>query len=345
MEAVARLSPSLTKDAESVAEDVFDAVSVDGFGAFDHAVQALAPALGEAGLAHLKALAEAASAAPLTEADLAPYDFIATQTRREDRARAARDRTMAMILQDVADLQGDVDGWLARYTPEQLTYSTIAPEAAARLLQAGRAQDALRIVETALPNDDDAWRDTSDLDAAHFDCLEVLGRTDDLRAALWDRFATRLCPDALRRHIALLPDFEDIEAEDTARRHVLAHDPIERSMVYCLQAPDMSLAAQLITQRHPEIDGDAYEILTPLADALVAKHPLAAVLLWRAMIDFALTKARSGRYGHAARHLAACAEVDAAIEDYQEHPAHAEYLAGLHAAHARKSAFWDRVGV
>ena len=249
-----------------------------------------------------------------------------------------------MILQDVADAEGDVDSWLAQYSPEQLTYSTIAPSAATRLLAAGRPEDALRLIETALPGDSgDPWFDTPDLDEAHFACLEALGRKDDLRAALWSRFERRLCPDALRRHLKLLPDFEDIEAEDAARRIVLAYKPVEEALAYCLQAPDLPLAAELIEARSEEIDGDAYEILTPLADALVPSHPLAAVLLWRAMIDFALGKARSGRYGHAARHLMDCAAADAEIIDYGIHLSHADYLEVLRKAHARKSAFWERL--
>lgn len=341
MEAISRLAPSLTKDPEDLADDVFEAVSVDGYGAFDQAVHALAQALGDAGLARLKALAETARTAPLTEADLVLYDFIMDPEQRAERARVARDRTVEMILQDVADLQGDVDAWLARYTPEQLTFHTIAPEAAARLLAAGRAEEALKLVEGALPNDN--WFDAADLDEAHFACLEALGRKDDLRAALWARFEKRLCPDALRRHLRLLPDFDDIEAEDAARSHVLTFSPIETALAYCLQAPDMSLAVQLVTTRHAEIDGDAYDILTPLADALVPTHPLAAVLLWRSMIGFALTKARSGRYGHAARHLASCAAADAQIADYEGHPSRAEYERGLRSAHGRKSGFWARV--
>ena len=341
MDAISRVAPSLTKDAKALAEDVFEAVSVDGYGAFDHGVHALAEALGDTGLARLKALSEAARSAPLTEADLILYEFITDPAQREDRARVARDRTVEMILQDVADLQGDVDAWLARYTPEQLTFHTIAPEAATRLLAAGRAEEALRLVEGALPNDH--WFHSPDLDEAHFACLEALGRRDDLRNALWARFEKRLCPDALRRHLKLLPDFEDIEAEDAARNHVLTFPVIDAALAYCLQVQDMSLAAQLVLSRHAEIDGDAYDILTPLADASVATHSLAAVLLWRSMIDFALTKSRSGRYGHAARHLASCATADMASPDYAGHSSHEVYLNGLKANHARKASFWERV--
>lgn len=343
MEAIARLSPALTKDPATLAEDIFDAVSGDGYGAFDHAVPALAEALGDAGLARLKTLAETAREAPLGDGDLILYAFIADRSQREARARAARNRTIEMILQDIADLQGDVDAWLARYSPEQLTFHTIAPQAAARLLEAGRADEALALVEGALPNDD-PWSDKAELDDAHFACLEALGRTDDLRAALWRRFEARLCPAALRRHLKLLPDFDDVEAEDAARRHVAAFRPVEAALAYCQAAPDMALAAEIVLARHAEIDGDAYEVLTPLAEALSGSHPLAAVLLWRSMIDFALTRARSGRYGHAARHLDACAAAEGAITDHAGHPSHDDYLRTLRSAHGRKSGFWARVG-
>ncbi len=344
MAAISRLAPRLGKDPEALADCVFEAISGDGYGAFDHTVPALAEALGSTGLSHLKALAEAACEAPLSHADLARYDFISDARARTERAHAGRNRTAEMILQDVADAEGDVDSWLAQYSPEQLTYSTIAPSAATRLLAAGRPEDALRLVEAALPGESgDPWFDTPELDEAHFACLEALGRKDDLRAALWSRFERRLCPEALHRHLKLLPDFEDIEAEDAARRFVLAYKPVEKALAYCLQAPDLPLAAELIETRTEEIDGDAYEILTPLADALVPSHPLAAVLLWRATIDFALGRARSGRYGHAARHLMDCGAADAEILDYGMHLSHSDYLEALRESHPRKSAFWDRL--
>lgn len=344
MAAVARLAPRLSKEPEALAEDVFEAVSEDGYGAFDDAVPALAEALGSTGLSRLRELAEAARDAPLTESGHARYGFIPDAPARAERALAGRNLIAGMILRDVADAEGDVDSWLAQYTPEQLTHVTIAPAAATRLLEAGRPEEALRLVEAVPARDSsDPWDDTPELDEARFACLEALGRRDELRAALWQRFERHLCPAALRGHLSLLPDFEDIETEEAARRLVLAHEPIEQALVYCLEAPDLPLAAELIDARSDEIDGDAYEILTPLADALAPGHPLAAVLLWRAMIDFALDRARPGRYGHAARHLISCAVADAEIEDYGPNPSHADYLETLRQAHPRKTAFWQRV--
>jgi hypothetical protein len=48
-------------------------------------------------------------------------------------------------------------------------------------------------------------------------------------------------------------------------------------------------------------------VLGPAAEHLEPKEPLAATLLYRKMIEFTLDRARSSRYGHAARHLRSCA--------------------------------------
>lgn len=345
MEAIARLAPRLDMDAQRLADTVLDAIMEDGYGAFDNAVTALGEALGETGLGHLKAAAEAVLSAPLTEVDLAHYAFVRDAQRRADLARDNRDRTAKIILQDVADLQGDVDAWLAGYTDEQLSFHTIAPQAAQRLCAAGRPKDALRIVQTCLANQEagDQWFDTPGLDDAHFACLEALGKEEALRAALWTRFKTRLCAPTLRRYIARLPDFEDEEALMAAQAGVLVFPDVVTALGFCLTWPDPALAAKLVLSRADEVEGDAYEILTPAAEMLAPEHPRAAVLVWRAMILFALEKARSGRYGHAARHLASCAQADTAIVDYGGHPDHAAFVDALRKTHGRKSAFWSRI--
>ena len=66
-------------------------------------------------------------------------------------------------------------------------------------------------------------------------------------------------------------------------------------------------------------------------------------LALRATIDFALTRARSSRYKHAARHLTACAKLASAIDDFGIVESHEVYEARLRQEHGRKSAFWGQV--
>lgn len=141
MEAVSRLASKLTKAPEDLAEDVFEALVGDVFGTFEHAVRATSEALGTAGMARLKTLAREAAEAPAPEAEIALYAVLTGASRSEARAKAARQRRIHLLLQDLADLEGDVDAWLAQYTPQQLTAETVAPAAADRLLEAGRAEE------------------------------------------------------------------------------------------------------------------------------------------------------------------------------------------------------------
>ena len=97
----------------------------------------------------------------------------------------------------------------------------------------------------------------------------------------------------------------------------------------------------LVLSRADELDGNHYEILGPAADALEAKHPLAATVLRRAMIDFALAKARTKRYRHAARHLLQCESLNQEITDYRRFEAHNAYRNRLRTKHGRKTSFWS----
>jgi hypothetical protein len=78
----------------------------------------------------------------------------------------------------------------------------------------------------------------------------------------------------------------------------------------------------LLIDRHAEIDGNHYGFLVPAAEALEEKHPLAATLALRGMIDFTLIRARAKRYGHAARHLATCAALASRIADFAPFETH-----------------------
>jgi hypothetical protein len=92
-----------------------------------------------------------------------------------------------------------------------------------------------------------------------------------------------------------------------------------------------------------QLNGDHYEILSPAADALAGKHPFAATLLLRSMIDFALKQNRVKRYRHAARNLAECASFASAIGDFGGFEPHERYIARLKSEHERKTSFWTLV--
>jgi hypothetical protein len=118
---------------------------------------------------------------------------------------------------------------------------------------------------------------------------------------------------------------------------------VNQALEFLVSWPALDKAAMLVIERANQLDGDHYEILSPAADALSAKHPLAATVLLRTMIDFALKEGRAKRYKHAARHLAECESLASAIGDFGGFEPHERYHARLKAEHGRKTGFWTLV--
>jgi hypothetical protein len=81
--------------------------------------------------------------------------------------------------------------------------------------------------------------------------------------------------------------------------------------------------------------------LTPVAEALAGKHPLAATLALRAMIEFALDQSRTSRYKHAARHLLECAGLATNFGDFGKHETHQAFVARMRSKHGKKTSFWS----
>jgi hypothetical protein len=327
---------------EELADAAVEALCDNGYGQYDGLITILKPALGAEGLGHIKQRIEALAAEPVPvppKGEWEPVGYGSGGTtyahQMEERARQS---TVRMALKDIADAMGDVDAFIAQYDPATRKVPKIAADIAARLMAAGRAADALGFVERAeitegrwIPRE---WQD------ARLAALEGLGRDDEAQAFRWECFERDLSVDHLRVYLKRLPDFEDIEAEERAMDHAMKHASLFTAQQFFLAWPSISHAADLLIQRHLEIDGDRYEYLAPAAETLSERHPLAATLALRAMIDFTLTKARSKRYGYAAEHLATCAELAGRIEDFGELETHFAYLARLKSQHGRKYGFW-----
>jgi hypothetical protein len=180
---IATLAPRISVRPTVLAERILDAVAEAEYGEFDGIIPALAEALGAEGLGHLKAITEAWAAKGPTAQEVARYRGLGLMSSPEASARRHMDSTRSIILADVADAQGDVDGYMARYSAEQLTYGTIAPAVARRLLDAGRVQEAFDVLTRARTAEaGQAMRlFRHDLDEVYEECLGKLGLREDLK--------------------------------------------------------------------------------------------------------------------------------------------------------------------
>lgn len=306
---------------DQLADRVFAALCDNGYGEWDGVIGLLQAVWQEDGLNRLQDQIDAYEAGPDPEG----------QWQAERKATKIQSWR-----QEIADLTGDADGYLALLSPDQLSNPHFAAEAAKRLLSANRATEALDLLQAA-PADRGAWQ------TVYLSALAALGRTEDLHAARLQIFHTSLDADILRDLVKALPDFEDMEAEDAAKTHALDFPDATAALWFFLDYPDLALAARLIETRATEIDGNAYDVLTTAAQQLHAEYPLAAVLCRRAMIRYTLDFARSKRVRYAIGHFQTCAELDPFIEDYAGFEDHDSFARALRDDHTRKYGFWSAI--
>ena len=325
-----------------LAFSVFEALQCHNYGQWDELVESIAPQLGPVGLDALKTLVTAWLAEPLEISDTQPSWKLgsAERERRYAIQIEARHRQTAgrLALERIADAQNDVDAFIAQQSAEAQTLPGIAAGIAKRLLLAGRAIEALealdRVDGTTTGWARDEWEDT------RIEVLEALGRADDAQAFRWDVFSKDLSVRHLRAWLRKNQAFDLYAEEQRAFAHVAGFRDVHRAVAFLTAWPALDRAAALVVARAAELNGDLYETLTPVAEALASSYPLAATVALRAMIRFTLVHARSSRYGYARQHFEACAELTAHIADFGPFPDHTEYERQLRVTHGRKTGFW-----
>jgi hypothetical protein len=337
------IAPRAGLEPQALALRVWDVSRDNGYGEFDGIIGLMAATLGAEGLEHLKTLVTAHADTPVEE----PEGHAAIQFLRDLRSSGGnyaadqKSRLIKQCLQDIAVAQGDTGAYVAQYSAAELARPHIAAEVAELELGEGRATEALAVLTGAdldqRRGDDLRW------DAAYIACLLALDRLDEAQAHRWSVFCATLNSDMLRDYLKVLPDFDDIEIEDEAKAHALQFEDITTALVFFLDWPDLIFAAKLVEDRAEELDGNHYQLLTPAAEALRDRHPRAAVVLWRAMIDYALAEGRTTRYGHAADHLMDCVAADLELTEYGRFPSHEVFEGYLRERHKHKSSFWARL--
>jgi hypothetical protein len=283
------------------------------------------------------------------------WDKALSGARRTGRNGAERDdQGGARIRQAIADMRGDVDAFIA-LEAQRPEWQQNPLAVAERLFAANRLEQALTwvrkprkgglafathadIAEGRIRRVDDTQR--VPLEAR---ILEAMGRKTDAQAVRWAAFEGSLNADILRDYIAKLDDFIEHEELERAFAHA-ARGPNPYSALHLLIGwPRLDLAATLVLDRRTEWNGGHYGVLVPAAEALAERHPLAATVLFRALLDDILARAKAQAYGHGARYLARLAALADGMPDDARLVSHAAYAEGLRKAHGRKAGFWALV--
>ena len=335
-------------DPHELADRAFEALTQNAHGQYDGLIGALTPALGQQGLQRLKQRMIELSNTPLAQLPKAhlprarwPYSGTAHEDQIADRMRL---RTARSALQDIADAQGDVDALIDQHDEDARKVPTVATGIARRLLAAGRPEEALKATEAAEHDEDEdpAWRNYEWKDA-RIDALEALGRSDEAQTLRWTCFERSLSAPHLRAYLKKLPDFDDMEAEEKALDRAQRFHNRLAALSFLVSWPALDRAAALAIEQAGDLAGVFHDILSPAADALAGRHPLAATLVLRAMIDFALSHGESTRYKHADRHLLECSSLSSAIQDFGTFETHEAYEARLRREHDCEASFWNLI--
>jgi hypothetical protein len=268
----------------------------------------------------------------------------------DDDDRAAdpwqRRQAVRLAMLAIADGLGDVEAYLAEYrdhAPAGLSRPRIVARVAQRLTTAGRAAEALALLEGVELTE--GWRSDGArpwLDA-QLGALEALGRAESAQALRRDFGIERLSLPHLRAYLQRLPAFEDGEAEEEILEAVLGHRSFQAALEFLHRWPDQRRAARLILAHPDRLNGANEPLLTAVAAGLEARQPLAASLCLRAMIEEVLETAHSSRYLRAVRQLESCRQLAASINGWGRIPPHNSYVRELLRAYGHRMGFLKKL--
>lgn len=308
-------------DPSKVIEHVLECLAKNDYGQFDTLISNIAPTLDEDHQNQLKK-------------ELQERLSIESANRQSGRPKMGFYYTESALM-NLADVQEDVDAYIALVDDSRRTNPLFAVPIANRLLKANRPDEALQFLDDSrVGHLGIEWFD------AYISALDALNRTTDAQETRWTCFQQNLSQSHLRDYLARLDEVEAFDAEERALDFAENYESARSSLTFLIDWPEYRRAANLVTSRVKELDGNLFEPITRAATVLSNTQPLAATLLLRSMINFALDTKNYRRYKHAARHLAECAQLAGRITDYRGVDTHESYFKSVQEAHGRKTSFW-----
>jgi hypothetical protein len=177
----------------------------------------------------------------------------------------------------------------------------------------------------------------------------ALGKTEEVNRVSWDIFHQHRSMETLNELFSQIG--EDKRAETIYKEVDLIMAAKEFNVTdaqFLLDAGESGCAQDYIITRREQLDGEQYYSLPPLAENLEAKGlSLAAVVIYRALLEANLAKALSKYYSHGARYLRRLDALANQVSEWRGIEPHAQYAKKIKQQHGRKPAFWakyERIG-
>ncbi|KPF45638.1 DUF6880 family protein [Rhizobium sp. AAP43] len=257
------------------------------------------------------------------------------------------------LLQALALHQGDIDAFLVleRQKPDNRR-DTLA--VADLLYRAARFEDALEWVRerprgmriipvNGMPTSVGPEYGAHERRLLEAEILDRLKRREDAQELRWREFSEALDPGVLRLYLSKLDDFAEFDEMDRAFDVVRAHEDIYLALDFFITWPRLDLAAEQVLRHQHDWEGRYYDDLAPAAEALSAKEPLAAVVLYRVLVEDILRRGIGMAYPHAGRYVAELERLMPHLPAGHGLSTHLAFLAELRRSHSKKYGFWSSV--
>ncbi|MBF0587441.1 hypothetical protein INT08_11025 [Prosthecochloris sp. N3] len=171
-----------------------------------------------------------------------------------------------------------------------------------------------------------------------------LGNRSEQARITWELFQEHRTYSRLIDHLEYAdPTKANAIIDNEAKQLCNAPDFATHNARFLLDAERPEAAERYIITHREQINGDYYPSLVSLAkDLEQLQLNLAATLIYRALLDSILRRARSTIYSHGVRYLKKLDTLAPLINQWQDVEPHTAYKEQLHTKHKRKISFWSR---
>ncbi len=172
----------------------------------------------------------------------------------------------------------------------------------------------------------------------------ALGKVEDVTKISWEIFRRSRCKETLNELLAQIG--EDKRTEVVYKEVDLIMASTEFNITdaqFLIDVGEGQCAQDYVIARREKLNGEQYYHLPPLAEHFEAKGSfLAAVVIYRALLEANLAKSLSKYYPHGVRYLRRLDALAGRISDWRGIEPHAEYAQKIRQQHGRKPSFWAK---
>lgn len=163
----------------------------------------------------------------------------------------------------------------------------------------------------------------------------------------WRIFRRSRCPETLDLLLSTIGEHRRRQVVKKEIEYLMAGKDLEYQDVhFMLHMGEVIKAEEFVLSRSLQLDGSRYNDILPLAETFEQhKRYLTTSILYRSLVDSILERGISKYYHHAIRYMERLNSLMVFVQDWQGFQSHDDYITTLKKLHARKSSFWDKMGM